>query len=105
VQRNALAGKRFRSWEHLNAWLLEWATTVEIELGDRHQRVSVDWPLFADSGLHRRVMAIRLDSLSAYARLLRTGRVTAAQASHLNTLIHEPLTPAQRERREGLVAT
>lgn len=28
VQRNALAGKRFRSWEHLNSWLLEWATTV-----------------------------------------------------------------------------
>ncbi len=28
VQRNALAGKRFRSWEHLNAWLVEWATTV-----------------------------------------------------------------------------
>lgn len=28
VQRNALAGKRFRSWDHLNAWLLEWALTV-----------------------------------------------------------------------------
>ena len=28
VQRNALAGKRFRSWDQLNAWLLEWATTV-----------------------------------------------------------------------------
>jgi transposase len=28
VQRNALAGKRFRSWEHLNAWLREWALTV-----------------------------------------------------------------------------
>jgi transposase len=28
VQRNALAGKRFHSWEHLNACLLEWATTV-----------------------------------------------------------------------------
>jgi transposase len=28
VQRNALAGKRFRSWDHLNEWLLEWATTV-----------------------------------------------------------------------------
>jgi transposase len=28
VQRNALAGKRFRSWDHVNAWLLEWATTV-----------------------------------------------------------------------------
>lgn len=28
VQRNALAGKRFGSWEHLNTWLLEWATTV-----------------------------------------------------------------------------
>jgi transposase len=28
VQRNALAGKRFRSWPHLNDWLLEWATTI-----------------------------------------------------------------------------
>lgn len=28
VQRNALAGKRFVSWEQLNAWLLEWATTI-----------------------------------------------------------------------------
>jgi transposase len=28
VKRNALAGKRFGSWSHLNAWLLEWCTTV-----------------------------------------------------------------------------
>lgn len=28
VKRNALAGKRFLSWPHLNAWLLEWATTM-----------------------------------------------------------------------------
>jgi transposase len=28
VKRNALAGKRFGSWTHLNAWLVEWATTV-----------------------------------------------------------------------------
>ena len=28
VKRNALAGKRFRSWAHLNDWLLEWATTI-----------------------------------------------------------------------------
>jgi len=28
VKKNALAGKRFGSWSHLNAWLLEWATTV-----------------------------------------------------------------------------
>ena len=28
VQRNALVGKRFRSWPHLNDWLLEWATTI-----------------------------------------------------------------------------
>lgn len=28
VQHNALVGKQFRSWEHLNDWLLEWATTV-----------------------------------------------------------------------------
>lgn len=28
VKRNALAGKRFGSWAHLNDWLLEWATTI-----------------------------------------------------------------------------
>jgi transposase len=28
VKRNALAGKRFGSWTQLNAWLLEWATTI-----------------------------------------------------------------------------
>jgi transposase len=28
VKKNALAGKRFGSWSHLNAWLLEWCTTV-----------------------------------------------------------------------------
>jgi hypothetical protein len=28
VQRNALVGKRFTSWDHLNAWLLEWSLTV-----------------------------------------------------------------------------
>lgn len=28
VKKNALAGKRFGSWSHLNAWLLEWASTV-----------------------------------------------------------------------------
>ena len=28
VQRNALVGKRFTSWEQLNAWLLEWTTTI-----------------------------------------------------------------------------
>lgn len=28
VARNALAGKRFHSWAHLNAWLVEWALTI-----------------------------------------------------------------------------
>ena len=28
VVRNARAGKRFHSWAHLNAWLVEWATTI-----------------------------------------------------------------------------
>ncbi len=28
VQHNALVGKQFRSWDHLNDWLLEWALTV-----------------------------------------------------------------------------
>jgi transposase len=28
VQHNALVGKRFTSWDHLNDWLLEWSLTV-----------------------------------------------------------------------------
>jgi transposase len=28
VKRNALAGRAFRSWDHLNEWLLEWAVTI-----------------------------------------------------------------------------
>jgi transposase len=28
VKRNALAGKRFGSWTQLNAWLLEWVTSI-----------------------------------------------------------------------------
>jgi transposase len=28
VARNALAGKRFHSWAHLNAWLIEWCMTI-----------------------------------------------------------------------------
>lgn len=28
VGRNALAGKHFHSWEHLNAWLTEWCVTI-----------------------------------------------------------------------------
>lgn len=39
VARNALAGKRFHSWTHLNAWLLEWATTIadQREHGTTHE--------------------------------------------------------------------
>ena len=40
VKKNALAGKRFGSWSQLNAWLLEWATTVaDVRLhGTTHER-------------------------------------------------------------------
>ena len=40
VARNALAGKRFHSWAHLNAWLLEWVTTVaDVRVhGTTHER-------------------------------------------------------------------
>jgi transposase len=40
VGRNALAGKRFHSWAHLNAWLLEWTTTIADERvhGTTHER-------------------------------------------------------------------
>ena len=39
VVRNALAGKRFLSWAHLNAWLVEWATTIadQREHGTTHE--------------------------------------------------------------------
>jgi len=43
VVRNALAGKRFHSWADLNAWLLEWATTIadQREHGTTHERPAV----------------------------------------------------------------
>ncbi|KXK07254.1 MAG: putative transposase for insertion sequence element IS21 [Nitrospira sp. OLB3] len=40
VKRNALAGRRFASWEALNAWLQEWAVTVADQRvhGTTHER-------------------------------------------------------------------
>lgn len=40
VKRNALAGRRFPSWEALNAWLLEWSATVaDVRIhGTTHER-------------------------------------------------------------------
>jgi transposase len=40
VARNSLAGKRFHSWAHLNAWLVEWATTIADQRvhGTTHER-------------------------------------------------------------------
>jgi transposase len=40
VKKNALAGKRFGSWDQLNAWLLEWATTIaDVRVhGTTHER-------------------------------------------------------------------
>lgn len=40
VQRNALAGRRFASWDQLNAWLQEWALTVADQRihGTTHER-------------------------------------------------------------------
>jgi len=39
----ARAGKRFYSWAHLNAWLLEWATTVADQRvhGTTHEQPAV----------------------------------------------------------------
>ena len=40
VARNALAGKRFHSWAHLDAWLVEWAVTIADQHvhGTTHER-------------------------------------------------------------------
>lgn len=40
VKRNALAGRRFGSWDQLNAWLLEWSLTVADQRvhGTTHER-------------------------------------------------------------------
>lgn len=40
MQRNALAGRRFASWDQLNAWLREWALTVADQRihGTTHER-------------------------------------------------------------------
>jgi len=43
IARNALAGKRFHSWAHLNAWLLEWTTTIADQRvhGTTHEQPAV----------------------------------------------------------------
>jgi transposase len=40
VKRNALIGRSFLSWDHLNAWLLEWAATIaDVRIhGTTHER-------------------------------------------------------------------
>ena len=40
VKRNALVGRSFHSWEHLNDWLLEWTQTIADERihGTTHER-------------------------------------------------------------------
>ena len=50
VARNALVGKRFHSWDHLNAWLAEWCVTVADERvhGTTHERPAAR---FADEAL------------------------------------------------------
>lgn len=46
VKKNALVGKRFGSWTHLNAWLLEWCTQVADRRchGTTHQQPLVRFP-------------------------------------------------------------
>jgi transposase len=81
VQRNALAGKRFAGWEQLNAWLLEWATTVADQRihGTTHEAPQARFaraeqptltplgtrPVYARERVHHRVVAT--DALVAIA--------------------------------------
>jgi transposase len=73
VQRNALAGKRFRSWDHLDAWLLEWAVTIaDTRLhGTTHERPC---DRFAREGL------TPLGSHPAYQRARRPERIVATDS-------------------------
>jgi transposase len=73
VKRNALAGKRFGSWTHLNAWLLEWATTIA---DTRVHGTTHEVPLvrFAAEQLSP------LDSRPPYVRELVKHRVVARDA-------------------------
>ena len=73
VKRNALAGKRFGSWEHLNAWLLEWATTI----ADRRVHGTThELPLLR----FRREQLTPLDGRPPYARERLRHRVVPADA-------------------------
>jgi hypothetical protein len=73
VGRNALAGKRFHSWAHLNAWLLEWTTTIadQREHGTTHE---VPAARFADEAL------TPLDGRPPYAWAHVRERVVASDA-------------------------
>ena len=70
VARNALAGRRFHSWAQLNAWLLEWATTIaeQRDHGTTHERPAVRFaqealtpldgrPVYAWAHVRERVVA------------------------------------------------
>lgn len=73
VQHNALVGKRFTSWDHLNAWLLEWSLTVadtrvhgttheppqaRFARAERTQLTPLgDRPLYSRERVHHRVVA------------------------------------------------
>ena len=73
VGRNALAGKRFHSWAHLNAWLVEWATTIadQRDHGTTHEVPAVR---FATEAL------TPLDGRPAYAWAHVRERVVATDA-------------------------
>lgn len=73
VGRNALAGKRFYSWAHLHAWLLEWSTTVadQREHGTTHE---VPAARFADEAL------TPLDGRPPYAWAHVCERIVASDA-------------------------
>ena len=56
VARNALAGKRFHSWAHLNTWLVEWCVTIADERvhGTTHERPSARFATEALTSLNGR---------------------------------------------------
>ncbi len=113
VSRNALAGMRFRSWAHLKAWLLEWATTVADQRvhGTTHKPPAVRFAREALTPLDSRppyAMAHVRTCVVAPDALVSIGGFRYSVPAHLagtTVIVHEHTTDFTISERDTLVAT
>jgi transposase len=112
VQKNALAGKRFGSWTQLNAWLLEWATTVaDVRLhGTTHERPMARFaheqltPLDSRPRYHRERLALRIVPADALVAIGASRYSVPVRYVGTQVRIHETTTGYEILHRDVVIA-